>query len=45
MTTTTEFAGQAEPAPETRSPETRVLARTGGAWRVEAFHNRPGSGE
>jgi uncharacterized protein (TIGR02246 family) len=39
------FAGQTKPAPETRSLETWVLARTGGAWRVEAFHNCPESGE
>jgi uncharacterized protein (TIGR02246 family) len=35
------FAGQAEPAPETRSLETWVLTRHDGTWRVDAFHNCP----
>jgi uncharacterized protein (TIGR02246 family) len=33
-----QFAGQARPAPETRSVDTWLLSRS---WRVEAFHNCP----
>jgi uncharacterized protein (TIGR02246 family) len=36
-----QFAGQASPAPETRSVDTWLLARPDGSWRVEAFHNCP----
>ena len=39
-----QFAGQASPAPETRSVDTWVLFRQDGGWRVEAFHSCPEAG-
>jgi len=33
------FAGQAEPASESRTLDSWVLCKQGGAWRVEAFLN------
>jgi uncharacterized protein (TIGR02246 family) len=36
-----QFAGQPEPAPESRTLDGWVLARQDGNWRVEAFHNCP----
>jgi uncharacterized protein (TIGR02246 family) len=39
-----QFAGQASPAPETRSVDTWLLSRPDGSWRVEAFHNCPEAG-
>jgi uncharacterized protein (TIGR02246 family) len=36
-------AGQSEPAPESRSLETWVIAHDEGRWRVESFHNCPES--
>jgi uncharacterized protein (TIGR02246 family) len=35
------FAGQAEPAQESRTLDGWVLSKQDGAWRVEAFHNCP----
>ena len=35
------FAGQAEPAPESRTLDGWVLCKEDGTWRVEAFHNCP----
>ena len=35
------FAGQTEPAPESRTLDGWVLCRQDGTWRVEAFHNCP----
>jgi uncharacterized protein (TIGR02246 family) len=35
------FAGQTEPAPESRTLDGWVLCKQGGTWRVEAFHNCP----
>lgn len=35
------FAGQAEPAPESRTLDGWVLCRQDGTWSVEAFHNCP----
>jgi uncharacterized protein (TIGR02246 family) len=35
------FAGQAEPAVESRTLDGWVLCKQDGAWRVEAFHNCP----
>jgi uncharacterized protein (TIGR02246 family) len=35
------YAGQTEPAPQTQSRETWVLAKQDGNWLVEAFHNCP----
>jgi uncharacterized protein (TIGR02246 family) len=35
------FAGQAEPAPASRTMDGWVLVKQGGSWRVEAFHNCP----
>jgi uncharacterized protein (TIGR02246 family) len=35
------FAGQAEPAPESRTLDGWVLCKHDGDWRVEAFHNCP----
>ncbi|WP_165977950.1 SgcJ/EcaC family oxidoreductase [Nonomuraea diastatica] len=32
-------SGQADPDPASRSLETWVLSRRGGAWRIAAFHN------
>jgi hypothetical protein len=34
-------AGLGEPDAASRALETWVLSRQDGAWRVEAFHNRP----
>ena len=39
-----QFAGQASPAPETRSVDTWLLSRPDGSWRVEAYHNCPEAG-
>jgi uncharacterized protein (TIGR02246 family) len=39
-----QFAGQAGPAPETRSVDTWLLSRQDGSWRIEAFHNCPEAG-
>jgi uncharacterized protein (TIGR02246 family) len=39
-----QFAGQASPAPETRSMDTWVLSRQDEGWRVEAFHSCPEAG-
>jgi uncharacterized protein (TIGR02246 family) len=39
-----QFAGQASPAPETRSVDTWVLVRQDEGWRVEAFHSCPEAG-
>jgi uncharacterized protein (TIGR02246 family) len=36
-----QFAGQAEPASESRTLDGWVLSRHDSAWRVEAFHNCP----
>lgn len=36
-----EFAGQSQPAAESRTLDGWVLSRWDGAWRVEAFHNCP----
>jgi uncharacterized protein (TIGR02246 family) len=35
------YAGQTEPAAETQSRDTWVLAKKDGNWLVEAFHNCP----
>jgi uncharacterized protein (TIGR02246 family) len=35
------FAGQTEPAAESRTLDGWVLCRRDGSWRVEAFHNCP----
>jgi uncharacterized protein (TIGR02246 family) len=35
------FAGQTEPAAETRTLDGWVLCKQDGTWRVEAFHNCP----
>jgi uncharacterized protein (TIGR02246 family) len=35
------FAGQVEPAEESRTLDGWVLCRQDGMWRVEAFHNCP----
>ena len=35
------FAGQAEPASESRTLDGWVLCKHDGGWRVEAFHNCP----
>jgi uncharacterized protein (TIGR02246 family) len=39
-----QFAGQASPAPETRSVDTWLLSRQDGSWRIEAYHNCPEAG-
>ncbi len=35
------FAGQAEPAAQSRTLDGWVLCKHDGRWRVEAFHNCP----
>jgi len=35
------FAGQTEPAAESKTLDGWVLCKYGGTWRVEAFHNCP----
>jgi uncharacterized protein (TIGR02246 family) len=39
-----QFAGQASPAPETRSVDTWLLSRQDRSWRVEAYHSCPEAG-
>jgi uncharacterized protein (TIGR02246 family) len=36
-----QFAGQAQPTPESRTLDGWVLSRHAGTWCVEAFHNCP----
>jgi uncharacterized protein (TIGR02246 family) len=36
-----QFAGQAQPAPESRTLDGWVLSKQDGTWRVAAFHNCP----
>jgi uncharacterized protein (TIGR02246 family) len=35
------FAGQGQPAPESRSLDSWALSRRDGAWRVDLFHSCP----